>query len=104
MARIIQTFRKAMSLYQWIPLPLEVVNLEPLDSSSDSSDGKPEIIEIYSDNESDDSVDFEPELKVKLEVENGGLGELEFEDPEVDRPKKKLRIEGYNSDACNARF
>jgi hypothetical protein len=48
------------------------VNLEPFDSSSfDSSNGVPEIIGVSSYSDSDDSIDFEPEMEVDLEVKNG---------------------------------
>jgi hypothetical protein len=60
MARIMHTAQKAMNHYQWRPLPPEVVNPEPSDFSSDSSDGEPVIIEVSSNSEIEDFVEFEP--------------------------------------------
>jgi hypothetical protein len=31
-----------------------------------------------------------------------GSGEVDFEDPEADRPRKKLRADGYDSDTSDA--
>jgi hypothetical protein len=87
-----------------------VINSEPSDSNSslDTLGLNPDVYET------DDSVDFDlemlgvlkddPELELELasEVEHEGLGELEFEEPEANRPRKKMRIENFNSDTSNA--
>jgi hypothetical protein len=31
-----------------------------------------------------------------------GLGEVEFEDPDANKPRKKQRLDGYNSDTSDA--
>jgi hypothetical protein len=79
------------------PPPPEVVNPESSNSfSSESSDGVHEIIKVSFNSDSDDSVDFESEIEVEPEVENRELGVLEFEDPKLDKSRKKMRIERYN--------
>jgi hypothetical protein len=78
------------------------MNSQPSDSSLDSSGGEPEIIEVSSDSEIDDFMEFEHKLEVEPVIKNEGPGELESEDPEVDKPRKKLRIEGYNNDTSDA--
>jgi FKBP-type peptidyl-prolyl cis-trans isomerase (trigger factor) len=78
-----------MNPYQWRPVLPKMLNSEPSDCSSDSSDGEPEIIKVSFNSEIEDFVEFELKLEVEPVIENEGLGELEFEDPEVNRPRKK---------------
>jgi hypothetical protein len=56
------------------------------------------IIEVSSKNE--DEVFLEFELKPKEDLVRSG--DIDFEDPEVDRPKKKRRTDNYDSNTSGA--
>jgi hypothetical protein len=99
MAIVRQTARKSVHPYRWRPPPPEVVDPEPSDSSSDFEDKMPRIIEFSSESESEVFLEFEPEPEKEVLDE---LGEIDFEDPEADRPRKKLKIDGYDSDTSDA--
>jgi hypothetical protein len=75
-----------------------VVDLEP----SDSVDEVPKIIEVSSNSEVEEFVEFEPVMEVEPALDIVRSGEVNFEDPEADKPRKKQRIEGYNSDTSDA--
>jgi hypothetical protein len=96
MAIVRQTARKSMHPYRWRPPPPEVVDPEPSDSSSDSEDEMPRIIEVSSESEGEAFLEFEPEPE---EEDSDGPREIDFEDPETDKPRKQLKIDGYDSDA-----
>jgi hypothetical protein len=80
---------KSMNLYLWRPLLSEIVDPEQSDSSSDSEDVVPEIIEVLFESEDKEFLEFESEMEVKPGVDLVGPGEVDFEDPEADRPSKK---------------
>jgi hypothetical protein len=80
---------KSVHPYWWRPPPLEVVDSELLDSSSDSENELPEIIEVLFKNEDKWFLEFVPGIEVELEMDLFWPGEIEFEDPKADKPKKK---------------
>jgi hypothetical protein len=86
MARIRQAARKSMNPYVWRPLPHEV----------------PKIIEVFSDSEVEKFVEFKPVMEVEPLLDFVGPGEVDFEDLEAEKPKKKQMIEDYNSDTSDA--
>jgi hypothetical protein len=59
----------------------------------------PRIIKVSSESKNVAFLEFEPEL---VEGDLDGPGEIDFEDPEVDRPRKKLKIDGYDSNTSDA--
>jgi hypothetical protein len=46
-----------------------IVDPEPLDSTSDSDDGVPEIIRVSFDSDVEEFVEFEPMMEVELEID-----------------------------------
>jgi hypothetical protein len=66
-----------------------VIDSKPSDFSLDSSDEVLEIIEVSSDSEVKELKEFEPVMEAKPMLDNVGLGEVDFEDLEADRPRKK---------------
>jgi hypothetical protein len=84
------------------PLPPKIVDPEPWDSSSDFEDEVSEIIEVSSESEDEGFLEFKLEIEVELVVDLVGSGEVDFEDHEADRPKKKQRGDGHNSDISDA--
>jgi hypothetical protein len=102
MVRTRLTARKSMKPYLWRPLPPEIVDPEPSDSSSDSKDEVLEIIEVSSESEDEGFLEFEPEMEVELLVDLVRPGEVDFEDIKVDRPRKKQRGDSYESDTSDA--
>jgi hypothetical protein len=42
-----------------------MVDTEPLDSSSDSDDGVPKIVEVFSDSDVEEFVEFEPVIVIE---------------------------------------
>jgi hypothetical protein len=79
-----------------------MVDLLLSNSSSDSDDEVPQIIEVSSNSDAEEFLELEPVIKVELGLDIFGLGKVEFEDPETDKLKKKQRLEGYNSDTSDA--
>jgi hypothetical protein len=97
-----QKARKSVNPCLWRPLPPEVVNSEPSDSSSDSKDEVSEIIEVSSDSKDEGFLEFDPNIDVEPEIDLVGPGELDFEDPEADRRRKKTRAKSHDSDTSDA--
>jgi hypothetical protein len=102
MTRFMQTVRKFMNPYLWWLLPPEVVYPEPLDSSSDFDDEVPEIIEVSSDSDVEEFLEFELVTEVEPVMDLVRPSEVDFKDPEADKPRKKQRIEGNDSDTSDA--
>jgi hypothetical protein len=75
-----------------------MVDLEPSDFSSNSDNEVPEIIEVSSDSEVEEFLEFELAMEDEPVLDIVGQGEVDFEDSEIDKPRKKQRLEGQNSD------
>jgi hypothetical protein len=59
----------------------------------------PRVIEVSFESEGETFLEFEPEPE---EEDSDEQGKIDFEDPAADRPRKKLKIDGYNSDTSDA--
>jgi hypothetical protein len=81
---------------------LRWVDLKPSDSSSDSDDEVLEIIEVSADDEVEEFLEFKLVVEVEPVIDLVGLGEVDFEDLETDKSRKKPRLEGYNNDTSYA--
>jgi hypothetical protein len=101
MARTKQAARKSI-LYLWRSFSLKMVDLEPSNSSSDFDDKVPKIIEFSSDSNVEEFLEFELVEEVEPMMDLDGPGEVDFEDPEADKPRKKQRIDGHDSDNSDA--
>jgi hypothetical protein len=66
-----------------------MVDLEPSDSSSDSDDGVPKIVEVFSDSDIEALVEFEPMIEGESLMDIIGPWKVEFEDFEADKPRRK---------------
>jgi hypothetical protein len=84
------------------PLPLEIVDPKLSDSSSDFDDEMPEIIDVSSDSEDEGFLEFKPNIEVEPLVDLVGPGEVDYEEPEADRPRKKPRGDGHDNDTSDA--
>jgi hypothetical protein len=62
----------------------------------------PEIIEVSFDSEVEEFLEFEPVVEVEPLMDIVGPGEVDFEDPETDRPRKKQGLEVHDSDTSKA--
>jgi hypothetical protein len=57
-----------------------------------------ELIEVSSNSDVEEFLEFEPVVKVELVMEIVGPNEVDFKDPEADKLRMKSRLEGHNND------
>jgi hypothetical protein len=62
----------------------------------------PEIIEVSSDSKDEGFLEFELDMVAELVMDLVGSGEVNFVDPEADRPRKKPRVDGHDNDTSDA--